>query len=59
MSDYKKMYYTIFKSTTKAINILYDAQKKTEEMYLAENSPDIRLFDNNKHKKNNEKENEE
>ena len=45
MPDYKKMYTLLFQSQTKAINILQEAQKETESMYVDADPPDIRLFE--------------
>lgn len=36
MPDYREMYYILFRETAKAISVLQNAQRKTEEMYLAE-----------------------
>ena len=35
MPDYKAMYLSLFNSVTDAIEILCEAQKKTEEMYIS------------------------
>jgi len=35
MIDYKEMYLTLFRETTKAVATLQRAQQQTEEMYLA------------------------
>ncbi len=35
MEDYKEMYYTMVRASEEAINILVEAQRKCEEMYLA------------------------
>ena len=45
MPDYKKMYTLLFQSQTKAINILQEAQKETEGMYVDADPPDIQLFE--------------
>lgn len=34
MADYEKMYYKLFDATEKAINILIEAQKACEEIYM-------------------------
>ena len=34
MPDYEKMYYTLFNAITDAVNILSEAQQKTEEIYI-------------------------
>lgn len=44
MPDYAKMYRTLFRSQTKAIEILQAAQQETEEMYLSSTEPDIRVL---------------
>ena len=43
MPDYKAMYLSLFNSVTDAIEILTEAQKKVEEMYInsAENEKDV------------------
>ena len=38
MPDYKEMYITLFKETTKAISILQAAQQKTEEIYVSDDT---------------------
>lgn len=44
MPDYKAMYLSLFNSVTDAIEILTEAQKKAEEMYInsAETEQDIK-----------------
>ena len=34
MPDYEKMYFTLFNAITDAVNILSEAQQKTEEIYI-------------------------
>ena len=34
MPDFEKMYYTLFNAITDAVNILSEAQQKTEEIYI-------------------------
>ena len=34
MPDYKEMYFGLFRDVTKAVTILQDAQRKTEDMYI-------------------------
>ena len=34
MADYKKMYYSLFNAVTKAIELLQNAQARTEELYI-------------------------
>lgn len=34
MTDYKRMYYTLFQAYTKAIEILQQAQQEAEEIYI-------------------------
>ena len=36
MSDYQQMYRVLFQETTKAIFALQNAQRRTEEMYMAD-----------------------
>lgn len=45
MSEYKEMYISLFQATTRAIAILQEAQKQTEEMYLSEEQPVMKVFD--------------
>ena len=35
MADYKEMYETMVRASEKALNIIIDAQRQCEEMYLA------------------------
>lgn len=45
MSDYKSMYLSLFNSITDAINVLTDAQKKTEIMCIeSDDKPAISLL---------------
>jgi len=45
MSDYAKMYKTLFQSQTRAIEILQEAQKETEEMYISAPEPELRILE--------------
>ncbi|WP_294855331.1 hypothetical protein [uncultured Oscillibacter sp.] len=38
MPDYKEMYITLFKETTKTISILQAAQQRTEEIYISDDT---------------------
>ena len=44
MPDWKEMYLTLFRETEKAINILTDAQRQCEEMYINAPEPEIKLL---------------
>ena len=44
MADYKKMYVTLFRKVTKAIDLLQDAQLATEEIYISSDQPVIQLI---------------
>jgi hypothetical protein len=44
MPDFKEMYLKLFRSQTTAINILKEAQKETEEMYIEAEPPKLTLF---------------
>ena len=45
MPDFREMYVSLFRETTKAIDILQAAQQKTEEIYIsAEPSDNLRLL---------------
>jgi len=48
MPNYAEMYKTLFRSQTKAIQVLQQAQQTTEEMYISAESPDIRVLDTKK-----------
>lgn len=43
MPDYKEMYYTLFRASEKAVNILLEAQQSCEEMYLDSPQPGLLL----------------
>ena len=40
MPDYKEMYQTLFRETTKVTSILQKAQQQTESMYMADDTID-------------------
>lgn len=44
MPDWKEMYLTLFRETEKAINILIEAQRRCEEMYIDAPGPEIKLL---------------
>lgn len=44
MPDYKKIYLTMAQETEKAINILIDAQRKCEQMYIDSPETEIKLL---------------
>lgn len=45
MPDYREIYLIMARETEKAINILIDAQKRCEELYISAEDPKIeRLF---------------
>lgn len=44
MANYKEMYEKLFRSQTKAIHILQEAQQATEDMFIEAKEPDIRLL---------------
>ena len=41
MPDYKKMYFTLFKASEDAANLLIAAQRECEELYIASEEPNI------------------
>lgn len=45
MSNYKEMYLLMMKETEKAIEILIEAQRKCEEIYLKLHKPDLKIID--------------
>ena len=44
MPDYKEMYFKLFRATEKAMEILIDAQRECEEMYISAPTPEIVVF---------------
>ena len=44
MPDYAQMYQRLFRSQTKAIAILQEAQQATEEMYISSPDPQIKIL---------------
>ena len=40
MPDYKQMYYVLFNTITRIINLLINAQTKAEEIFLADDTHD-------------------
>lgn len=45
MPDYKKMYLTMFQASEDAINLLIQAQRRCEELYMASPEPDIKALE--------------
>ena len=43
MADYREMYRQLFAEVTRAVAILQDAQKKAEELYLAQEEAPVVL----------------
>lgn len=41
MPDYEKMYFRMFRATERAINILIEAQRECEELYVSDKQPRI------------------
>ena len=41
MSDYKELYFTLFRATEQALNILIAAQQRCEELYISQ--PEVEL----------------
>ena len=44
MPDYAKLYRHLFNAATDAVELLKNAQKETEEMYLSAPDPEVRLL---------------
>ncbi len=44
MSTYKDMYYHLLKESEKALNIIINAQKECEELYLEEKKDNFSIF---------------
>ena len=47
MPDYKAMYLSLFNSVTDAIEILCEAQKKAEELYMSSSEKDEETTEEN------------
>ncbi|MGI5986317.1 MAG: hypothetical protein GXY01_05145 [Clostridiales bacterium] len=45
MANYKEMYENLFRSMTKAISIMQQAQQETEEMYITAEGCNIRVLE--------------
>ena len=45
MADYKEMYLHLMRVTEAAVNILIDAQRYCEELYIKAEGPELRLFE--------------
>lgn len=43
MADYQEMYRKLFQATTKAIELLQQAQQETEEIYISSDQPELHL----------------
>ena len=44
MADYKAMYHKLFRAQTKAIRILQDAQRETEDMFIEAKDANIQVL---------------
>ena len=44
MPDYKEMYLKLFRASEAAVNILVEAQRECEEMYVNAPEPDIKVI---------------
>lgn len=44
MPNYKEMYLHLFRETEKSINILIEAQRRCEEMFLNAPEPEIKIL---------------
>lgn len=51
MADYKTMYYELFSAVTKAIALLQETQRKTEEMFISSSDPKLTVVKMNEAKK--------
>ena len=45
MPDFQEMYYTLFRRITAVINDLQEVQRKTEEMYVSAEPPELIVLD--------------
>ena len=41
MPDYKKMYYTLFRKVTDAVELLQNAQRECEDIFIEGDDPDV------------------
>lgn len=53
MADYKEMYFTLFRSCEKAVNMLTLVQQECEELYLSCPEPDLMLLNSAEETKEN------
>ena len=44
VADYKEMYIRLFRATTKAIDLLVQAQQECEEIYLSDEETNLTVF---------------
>lgn len=44
MPDYKEMYLKLFRATEKASNLLIDAQRECEEIYISQPEPELKTL---------------
>lgn len=57
MSDYKEMYFKLFRASEQAINTLIQAQRECEELYINQPEPDLKVLSvSSENKKSMEKE---
>lgn len=47
MPNYKEMYLTLFRASEKAVNIIIEAQKEVEELYINSSEPEIFIISTN------------
>lgn len=47
MPNYKEMYLTLFRASEKAVNIIIEAQKEVEELYINSPKPEILIIKQN------------
>ena len=53
MADYKEMYLKLFRSQTEVINILQQAQREAEIMYIEAEAPKLAMLPAEKTKRDN------
>ncbi len=44
MPDYKEMYFKMMRASEQATRILIEAQRECEELYLADDTPDLTVL---------------
>ena len=48
MPDYKEMYFKLFRACARAADILIEAQRECEELYISSPEPELIILENTK-----------